>query len=111
MYSFSYLDFIFFTCDLDDLLAVACELLVEMCKIQFPDQGLNPGPLYWKHGVLDTGPPGKSLTNCHFGQVIFSLYVAESSTLFFACGVFFLASPHTACRIFSGEGLNSGPQL
>ena len=25
----------------------------------FPDQGLNPHPLLWKHGVLTTGPPGK----------------------------------------------------
>ena len=25
------------------------------------DQGLNPSPLYWKHEVLDTGPPGRSL--------------------------------------------------
>ena len=28
---------------------------------QFPDQGLNPCPLHWEHGVLTTGPPGKSL--------------------------------------------------
>ena len=26
----------------------------------FPDQGSNPGPLQWKHGVLTTGPPGNS---------------------------------------------------
>ena len=26
----------------------------------FPDQGWNLGPLQWKHGVLTTGPPGKS---------------------------------------------------
>ena len=26
----------------------------------FPDQGLNLCPLQWKHGVLTTGPPGKS---------------------------------------------------
>ena len=25
------------------------------------DQGLNPCPLHWKHRVLTTGPPGKSL--------------------------------------------------
>ena len=31
------------------------------CRIQFPDQGLNPGPLHWEYGVLPTGPPGKSL--------------------------------------------------
>ena len=28
---------------------------------QFPNQGSNPCPLQWKHGVLTTGPPGKSL--------------------------------------------------
>ena len=26
----------------------------------FPDQGSNPCPLQWKHGVLTIGPPGKS---------------------------------------------------
>ena len=26
----------------------------------FPDQGSNPCALQWKHGVLTTGPPGKS---------------------------------------------------
>ena len=31
------------------------------CGIQFPDQGSNPGSLHWEHGVLPTGPPGKSL--------------------------------------------------
>ena len=25
------------------------------CGILFPDQGLNPHPLHWKHGVLATG--------------------------------------------------------
>ena len=28
-------------------------------RSQFPNQGLNPLPLYWKHGILTTGPPGK----------------------------------------------------
>ena len=23
------------------------------------DQGLNPGPLHWEHGILATGPPGE----------------------------------------------------
>ena len=31
------------------------------CGIQFPDQGSNLAPLHWKHGVLATGPPEKSL--------------------------------------------------
>ena len=33
--------------------------LVAAC-VMFPEQELNPGPLPWKHGVLATGPPGKS---------------------------------------------------
>ena len=32
-------------------------------RIQLPDLGSHPGLLYWKHGVLDTGPPGKILAN------------------------------------------------
>ena len=35
--------------------------LQHACGIQFPNQGSNPGPLHWVHGVLPTGPPGKSL--------------------------------------------------
>lgn len=31
------------------------------CRILFPKQGLNLGPLHWKCGVLTTTPPGKSL--------------------------------------------------
>ena len=30
---------------------------------QFLDQGLNPHPLHWKHGVLTTGPSGKSISD------------------------------------------------
>ena len=30
------------------------------CRSWFPNQGLNPYPLYWKLRVLNTGPPGKS---------------------------------------------------
>ena len=37
-------------------------VLVVACGIYFPDQGSNPGPLHWEHGVLATGPPGQSLT-------------------------------------------------
>ena len=35
--------------------------LQHACGIQFPDQGLNPGPLHWELRVLTTVPPGKSL--------------------------------------------------
>ena len=32
-----------------------------LCHMAYPDQGLNPGPLQWKHGILTTAPPRKSL--------------------------------------------------
>ena len=38
-------------------LVVAFELLVVACGIHVPDQDL----LLWEHGVLDNGPPVKSL--------------------------------------------------
>ena len=31
------------------------------CGSLFPNQGLNPHPLHWKHGILTTGLPGRSL--------------------------------------------------
>ena len=31
------------------------------CRVSVPDQGLNSHSLQWKHGVLTTGLPGKSL--------------------------------------------------
>ena len=34
--------------------------LVAACRIWFPEQGLDLGPLHWKRGFLATGPPGKS---------------------------------------------------
>ena len=43
----------------------ACKLLVAACGIQFPNQGLNLGPLHWECGVLAPGPPGKPLF-CNF---------------------------------------------
>ena len=45
---------------LRQVLVAACELLVAACGIQFPNQGLNSGPLHWERAVLLTGPPGKS---------------------------------------------------
>ena len=45
-------------CGTQDLL-VACGHLVAACKIDFPGQGLNPGPLHWELRVLTTGPPRK----------------------------------------------------
>ena len=43
------------------LLALACRLSVVVCEIQFPDLGLNLGPLHWEREVPVTGRPGKSL--------------------------------------------------
>ena len=42
------------------VLVAACGLLAVACEIQFPDQGQNPCVLHWEHGVLATGPSGKS---------------------------------------------------
>ena len=40
---------------------MACKLLVAACRLLFPEQGSNLGPLHWKCRVLATAPPGKSL--------------------------------------------------
>ena len=37
---------------------VAWKLLAAACEIWFFNQGSNPGPLHWEHGVLATGSPG-----------------------------------------------------
>ena len=42
---------------------MACELLVVAFEIEFPDQGLNPGPLLCECRVLATGLLGKSLVS------------------------------------------------
>ena len=49
--------------DVKSFLAAAYGLLVVECKIYFPVQRLNRDPLCLplEHGVLTTGPPGKSL--------------------------------------------------
>ena len=42
-------------------LVAACELLLAICGIKFPDQGLNTAPLlHWEQRVLATGPEGSS---------------------------------------------------
>ena len=38
-----------------------CQVLAVACEVSFPDQVLNLGSLHREHGVLATGPPGKSL--------------------------------------------------
>ena len=34
-----------------DLPWVVQDLLAEACRVYFPDQGLNPGPLHWDHSL------------------------------------------------------------
>ena len=41
-------------------LVMVCQLLSAACGIQFPDQGLNLGPLHWELRVPATGPPERS---------------------------------------------------
>ena len=40
---------------------VGSSIFVVACGIEFPDQGLNPGPLHGEQRVLATGLPGKFL--------------------------------------------------
>ena len=40
---------------------LTASVLAVVCGTYFPDQGLNPGPLHWEHGILAIGPPRKSL--------------------------------------------------
>ena len=42
---------------------MAFELLVAAYGISLPDQGSNQGSLHWEHGILATGPLGKSSLN------------------------------------------------
>ena len=58
--------------------------IVAACGILFPDQGLNLGPLHWKHRVLATGPSGKSssklflLIHYHAGKLHSTHSVSEN---------------------------------
>ena len=53
------------TCSMQDLPSLLQHVrsLAVACGIQFPDQGLNPGPLHWERGVLATEPPEKSFSD------------------------------------------------
>ena len=48
------------------ILVDAHELLVAACGILFPDQGWNPVPLHWEHGVSAAGLPGEPHTLYHY---------------------------------------------
>ena len=47
--------------------------------IQSLDQGLNPRPLQWKHGVLTTEPSGRSLQYALAGQSSFELFPVHTA--------------------------------
>ena len=47
-------------------LVVVCKPSVAACGIQFPDQGLDLGPLHWECGVIAIGPPEKSRDDYRF---------------------------------------------
>ena len=36
-----------------------CQVLAVACRVLFPNQGWNTGPLHWERGVLATGSPAK----------------------------------------------------
>ena len=58
---------------------------------EFPDQGLNLCLLHWKHRVLSTGPPGKSLVVFFYNTYLFiwllQVFVAACGFLVVACGL------------------------
>ena len=50
-------------------------ILVATCGIQFPDQGPNPGHLYWEQGVLVTGPQGMSQHVFFGNKMLFKIFI------------------------------------
>ena len=71
---------------------------------QFPDQGSNLHPLPWEHGVLTTGPPGKShlwilMSSCTESGVLYSSWFP---TLTFPSGASgkALACQYRRCKIW-----------
>ena len=59
--------------------------LASLCglwNLQFPDQGLNPGPRRWDCGILTTRPPGNSqlILSCHLS--VCSDYIPLEETCF-----------------------------
>ena len=65
---------------------------VVACRIQFPGQGLNQGPLLQELGVLATGPPGKSPQNPIFIQCVVIIYSLSSFFLMLKSSQQFLGS-------------------
>ena len=72
------------TLDLQSWLWHARSLLVA-CGIWSPNQGSNPGPLHWEHGVLVTGLPGKPVEPVFYNykwNIILNHPVVHLSTLY-----------------------------
>ena len=104
----------------------------------FPEQGLNLGHLHWDHGVLATGPPGKSLSFfvsvnafqkfnfiylfmvglglCRYVQTFYSCGAGDSHCGdFYCCGAWALGTPASiiatrglTCPLECGIFLNQG---
>ena len=54
---------------------------VRLCATPFPEQGSNVGPLHCRHGVLTTGPPGKS-HGLYFMWVSFLIWTSVIQSVF-----------------------------
>ena len=71
-------------------LVVAYELSVATCRIQFPDQGLNPGPWQWRCQVLTARPPGSSP---HF-------MILMSFSVYYFKNIYYLAAQGLSCGVW-----------
>ena len=75
---------------------------------QFPDQGSKLRPPQWKHGVVTTGPPGKSLYPLF--QILFpyrSLRSTEKSSLCYTVGPYQLSILYIVACICQSQSPNS----
>ena len=95
-----------------ELLGAAWELPVMVCGIQFPDQGSNLGPLYWKRRVSTIGPRGKSL-NSFRTLVIWdlhfvTLHLLSSSTLYFFPSYLVILAPSGPLLMGNTGGVDGG---
>ena len=69
--------FLCFYCILKKYLFIWLRWVFVACGIQFPDQGLNLGPLHWELGVLATGPQGSPCV--HIFKCLFFLLECPST--------------------------------
>ena len=85
IYLFTYL-FIW----LHGVLVAAHGLFSCSCRIQFPNQGSNPGPLHQGHGVLTTGPPGESPRLLFLSCSFISYFLIDTRYFYGLLGLFFV---------------------